>query len=259
MLRARSKARNGIQVIARAAQVLRALEGVANGLSLGEIASRVGLPRSTVQRIVNALADEQLVMAASPTARVRLGPGLLRLAANAKLEIADIARPHIRALSEQLRETVDLSVLDGTEAVFIDHVVAPRRLRLVSAIGVHFPLHCTANGKAFLATFDDDHVRRVLGPRLRAYTRHTITALARLIRELQAARRAGVAYDREEHTEGISAVGCVVKDEWGNMLAVSVPMPTTRFREAEQKVARALLDCRRNIEAVLKVRRDSEH
>jgi DNA-binding IclR family transcriptional regulator len=245
------KPRHGIQVIARAAQVLRALEGEANGLSLGEIALRVRLPRSTVQRIVNALAAEQLVMAASPTARVRLGPGLLRLAANARLEIADIARPYIRALSERIRETVDLSILDGAEAVFIDHVVAPRRLRLVSAIGVHFPLHCTANGKAFLAALDEPHVRRLLGKRLPAYTRHTVRSLARLFAQLRAARRTGLAYDREEHTEGICAIGCLVHDQWGNLLAISVPMPTSRFRVGERAVARALLECRRKVQAVL--------
>ena len=62
----KSDARGGIQVIARAANILRALEGEGEGLSLGEIAARVDLPRSTVQRIVTALADEQLLIAAAP-------------------------------------------------------------------------------------------------------------------------------------------------------------------------------------------------
>ncbi len=73
-----------IQVIARAAAILRALENEADGLSLGQIAQRVKLARSTVQRIVAALAAEKLLMAASPTGRVRLGPTILRLAAAAR-------------------------------------------------------------------------------------------------------------------------------------------------------------------------------
>src|SRR3974377_2427185 len=70
-----------VQVIARAAAILRALEDQALGLSLGQIAQRVDLARSTVQRIVAALEAEKLLIAASPNGRVRLGPPLLRLAA----------------------------------------------------------------------------------------------------------------------------------------------------------------------------------
>ncbi len=75
--------KNSIQVIARAAKVLRSLEGEEDGLSLSQIARLVGLARSTVRRIVVALREEQFVMAASPTSRVRLGPALTRLARSA--------------------------------------------------------------------------------------------------------------------------------------------------------------------------------
>ena len=77
----------GIQVIARAATVLRSLEGQADGLSLTQIAQLVGLARSTVARIVNALRKEQFVMAASPTSGVRLGPALTRLETRGPLAI----------------------------------------------------------------------------------------------------------------------------------------------------------------------------
>ncbi|MFN7633295.1 MAG: helix-turn-helix domain-containing protein, partial [Acetobacteraceae bacterium] len=82
-----------VQVIARAAAILRALEEERQGLSLGQIAGRVGLARSTVQRIVGALEAEKLAVAASPNGRVRLGPALLRLAASVETEPARIARP----------------------------------------------------------------------------------------------------------------------------------------------------------------------
>ena len=65
--------------------MLRALEGQPDGLSLGQIGERVGLARSTVQRIVEALRTEQFVIAASPTSGVRLGPALIRMAASASV------------------------------------------------------------------------------------------------------------------------------------------------------------------------------
>src|SRR5579863_5125147 len=98
--------RTGVQVIARAASILRALEAAPIGLSLGDIASRVALPRSTVQRIVNALVKEQLLMAASLKARVKLGPALIQLGAAADVGTERIARPFMQELSRLADETV---------------------------------------------------------------------------------------------------------------------------------------------------------
>ena len=88
-------------MIARAAAILRALEEQPAGLSLGQIAQRVGLARSTVQRIVAALAAEKLLIAASPTGRVRLGPTILRLAASVRTDFVASARPFLVAPVER--------------------------------------------------------------------------------------------------------------------------------------------------------------
>src|SRR3954453_6581248 len=103
--------RNQVQVIARAASILRALEGENAGLSLGQIAQRVNLARSTVQRIVASLASEKILIAASPHGRVRLGPTILRLAASVRTDVVAMARPFIMRLSNELSETVDLSLV----------------------------------------------------------------------------------------------------------------------------------------------------
>ena len=85
-----------VQVIARAAAILRALEDEAAGLSLGQIAQRVNLARSTVQRIVAALEAEKFLIAASPNGRVRLGPTILRLAASARTDFRSLSRSSSR-------------------------------------------------------------------------------------------------------------------------------------------------------------------
>src|ERR1700741_3821122 len=95
-----------VQVIARAATILRALEEENAGLSLGQIAQRVNLARSTVQRIVAALEAEKFLIAASPNGRVRLGPTILRLAASARTDFVAAARPFLVRLSDELSETV---------------------------------------------------------------------------------------------------------------------------------------------------------
>ena len=125
----------GVQVIARAASVLRALEGRPDGLSLGQIAKEVGLARSTVQRIVAALAAEDFVAEAQPGHGVRIGPGLARIAASLSSNYGEILHPHLVALRDEVRETVDLSILSGGSAVFIDQIPPPmaRRSLPVSA------------------------------------------------------------------------------------------------------------------------------
>ena len=238
-----------VQVIARAANILRALEEENAGLSLGQIAQRVNLARSTVQRIVAALQTEKLVIAATPNGRVRLGPTILRLAASVRSDFLALARPFIVRLSEELHETVDLSMVKKDHLIFIDQVIGPQRLRTVSAVGETFPLYCTANGKAYLAQLDDGQIEALIG---RAYEPRTPKALTRiedLLADLKGARRSGVAYDREEHTLGICAVGVALRDPLGNAVAISVPVPTQRFQNRHGLIAERLKDTKCAMEA----------
>ena len=174
-----------IQVIARAASILRALEKAKAGLSLGELGKRLGLPRSTVQRIVAALHSEKLVVPASPTGGVRLGPTVLALASSMRIDFIAFARPYIERLSHELRETVDLSAIRNDHLVFLDQVVGPQRLRTVSAVGEKFPLHCTANGKAYLAQLESRAAQQLLGRQLARLTPRTLTSWNSLSEDLK--------------------------------------------------------------------------
>lgn len=231
--------RPGVQAIARAGRVLRALEAAPAGLALGELATAVALPKSTVHRLVQALADEDLVRTGAG-GRIRLGPGLARLGAAAHDALADTLRLPLQDLRRELDETADLAVLDGATVRFIDQAPAPHRLRAVSAVGSAFPLHCTANGKALLAGLSDDEVRDLLPAKLPRFTAATITARDALLAELGAIRCAGLAFDREEHTPGICAVAAVVRDANGPVAAISVPVPTQRFAGNEERYAAAV-------------------
>ena len=242
---------SGIQVIARAAAILRALEHEPQGLSLGQLAERVDLARSTVQRIVGALETEHFLIAATPASGVKLGPALVRLASAANVEVERLLRPALVNLSRAVKETVDLSVLKGSELVFIDQIPGAHRLRAVSAVGESFPLHCTAPGKALLSLLPDDKWTRLMGRSLHAHTPYTITDLDTLRREVDQCRRTHIAYDRQEHTEGITAIGTAVIDPLGRPLAVSIPVPTARFDGQEEKLLLELRRTRREIESLL--------
>lgn len=236
-----SDERTGIQVIARAAAVLRALKG-SSGMSLGQIAERVELPRSTVQRIVGALQAERLVITLSGGAGIRLGPELHSLSEAARFNVVELLRPHLQRLSAQTEETVDLSVLRGGRMVFIDQVVGSHRLRAVSAVGEVFPLATTANGRACLATLPPEEANDLLAA-------ETHAPVAKRLREmLSQIRRTGLALDEEDHTQGISAIGLAFADPQGDRYAVSVPVPTSRFERQRERVSAALRLLREPIE-----------
>jgi DNA-binding IclR family transcriptional regulator len=239
--------RQSIQVITRAVSVLRALEDEPGGLSLGQIGERLGLARSTVQRIVEALRAEQFVIAASPTSGVRLGPALIRLAAAASVTFDQITRPIIAALSQSIGETVDLSVLKGNSVIFTDQIQGSHRLRAVSAIGETFPLHCTANGKVILSLLPPDKAAQLLRGPLPRLTRNTITKRADLLKAIETCRRTGIAVDDQEHTEGISALGAGFLDPMGRAIALSIPVPTARFKRVRAQLGGRLLETRDRI------------
>ena len=247
----KARDRNGVQVIARAAEILRALEG-SNGMSLGQLAGRVGLPKSTVQRIIAALDYENFVVSASPGGRLRLGPALIRIAHSIRFPIAETARPYLRELSEKTGETVDLAVLDGEKAVFVDQIPGSQRLRAVSAVGVSFPLHCTANGKAMLAKLRDEELSR-LKKRipLTAFTENSIRSWEKLKQQLLRIRETGLAYDLEEHSMGISAIGTAIIGFEGEIAAITIPTPTVRFAKKEPELAEALKLCRDAVDRIL--------
>ena len=231
---------NGVQVLARAAEILRLLKSSPGGLSQAEISNTLLLARSTVHRILSALAAEGLVEQSGTSSRFRLGQEILRMAEAARSALVTVIHPLLQSLSRELNETVDLSVLDRNQITFIDQVVAAQRLRTVSVIGASFPLYCTANGKAVLAAMSEKELERVLPPDFEAMTPATLTSLAALKTDLARVRKSGVAYDLEEHSLGVCAVGVVLADSPLGYAALSIPIPVQRFEDKKDAAATAL-------------------
>lgn len=241
--------RNGIQVIARAATILRLLKNDPNGLSLAQIAVRANLPRSTVQRIVGALTTERLVASEPSGGGLRLGPEIGLLADATRYDIGERCCSTLVELAEDTGETADLAVLRGTGLLFLDQVPGRHRLRTVSFVGETFPLTTTANGRACLALMSEARARKLIENEWsRSGTKGDIDEM---LASLDDVRKEGFAYDRDEHTAGISAIGFAFLDWNGDHVAISVPVPTTRFQETRTRIKDALRKAKQKIDEMV--------
>lgn len=223
---------DGIQVLRRAAAALDEIATAPGRLRLVDLHSRLGLAKSTARRLLVGLVEVGFA-AVDDDGRIVLGDRLLGLANADAAHITAAFRPTLERVAEATGETVDLSVYRGGQMLFIDQIESPHRLRAVSAIGGRFTLPDTANGKAALALFehaDVDSALAALDP----------AAATRVRAEVHRVRTERVAFDRDEHTEGISAAGIAGRAAGGNIVAISVPAPTERFKDHEDRIVAAL-------------------
>lgn len=248
----------GVQVISRVTAILRAVANSPSGVSLAELGRIVGLPRSTVYRIVATLADDGFVTMPGGRSRVRLGPELAHLALAARQGIAETAHPGMEWIAKEVNETVDLAVLQKGQVRFIDQVIGNQRLRAEVVVGETYPAYCTANGKALLAALNPMALDAALASiRLTRLTPNTIVRKSQLVEELAQVRETGIAYDREEHTTQICAVGTVINDPLGGMpAAITIATPAQRFYGRERALCEALLAGKTRIEAALGAQED---
>ena len=235
-----------IQVITRAANIMRALGKNTDGMSLGQIAAMVELPRSTVQRIVSALSVEGFVTSKSGGGGIRLGSEIHNLAEASRTKMAERLRPMMLAISEATGETVDLAVLEGDKIMFIDQVVGSHRLRPVSVIGETFPLTNTANGKAALACLDEVIMEKLVLQEWQKDGKKS-NALPEFLSEIAGVRNGRLALDDGDHTNDISALGLALKDDYGRIFSLSVPVPSQRFQRIRVKLETELKKWKRNL------------
>lgn len=233
--------RSGIQVIARAAAILRTLSESPDGLSLAEIAKKLKLPRSTVQRIVYALDHENLVIAASTSKGVRLGPALISLASKTKFEISELFRPTLQTLANESGESAMLSIFSGHKMIFVDQVSGTHDLRIESPIGRSLTLHSSSPGKAVMAIMEQDELDKLLSViTYEKLTPNTAGSRAELENELEKVRREGVAFDMDENIVGISAVAFGMSLPNGEYAAISIPVPSQRFQQQKDQITATL-------------------
>lgn len=239
-----------IQVIDRVARLLDVLAASAESVSLKLLSAETGLHPSTAFRILNSLAGHALVERTA-TGRYRLGVKLLHYGGRVREEVDLLreAKPIMERLRSQVSETVNLTVREGDEVVYVGRATPTRMMRVEQVIGSRAPLHVTAVGKLFLAELGTqvckDYARRTGLPK---YTPNTITSYTKLWQQVGAMSQQGYAFDNEEAELGVGCIGVPVRDHHGVMVAgLSISAPRERRRDvwiAHLKKAGAELSAR---------------
>src|SRR5271154_4189642 len=192
-----------VQSVDRAVAILEILarDGEAG---VTEVARELGVHKSTASRLLNALNRRELVAQDAARGKFRLGMGLVRLggAAARRLDVVQAKRPGGRALGAEVGETVNLAILAGRDALYLDQVAGPAALSPHNWAGQRIPLHATSDGKVLLAYLSDAELAECLAPPLARFTARTITAAADFGRLLAAIRRQGDATAVEELEAG---------------------------------------------------------
>lgn len=223
----------GLSSVRNAARLLCAFTPTDRDLGVSELASRLGLGKSSVHRLLSTLALEGLIERDAATGRYRLGLKLYELGSivGDHLDLHEVVAGPIDELRNRTGETVHVAILDGPEVVYIARRESPHTLRLFGRVGHRNHAHCTSTGKLLLAFLPPADLATVLdGFTLPAHTRRTITDRGKLDSELDAIRRRGWADNIEESELGVNSVAAPIREASGRVVAaISVAGPAARF------------------------------
>ncbi len=232
----------GNSAIERALGVLQYLARHPGEHGVRNLAAALGLSPTTVFRLLEALERMGFVRQNPDTARYSIGVAAVQLGISAlgTLDITAVAPPCLRRLASETGESAFLAVLDDTEIVYLLKEEGSHSIRTTARLGSRRPVHCTALGKAMLATLPPEQVEAILDRAgMPALTAHTITDRALLWEELARVRVCGYAVDREEIEDGLVCIGAPVRDYSGATLAaVSMAGPVARMVPYEERFGR---------------------
>ena len=220
---------NTHQSLQRAVAIMREFTELEPALTVSEISRRLGLHKSTVSRILAALAEEGMVWHNADTGRYSLGMALVEMAGVAlgQIDVRAAAMPRIERLSAETNETITVVVNRGREGITVAHLPSTHPIRHVVWIGRRIPLRTTAAGRVLLAAM---HVRG------------EVDGETTLATDLGFITKRGYAEESDEYEIGTSAIAAPVLDYTGEAVAaLSISGPSARFDSKARNAAVPLL------------------
>ena len=207
-----------------------------HALGLTEISKKLCIPKTTVFNILSSLEEIAIIQKNSEN-KYFLGVECFQLGnlVASHWVLREEAEPFMRKLWEWTHETINLTVLDNDELLYINSIESPQRLRFQSLIGVRAPLYCTGVGKAIMAFLPESKIDEIIKIKgLKKFTSNTITDPERLKEELKLTRVRGYAVDNMEIEEGVRCIAAPIRNHNGVVFAsISISGPQQRILDEE--------------------------
>ena len=209
-----------VRAVERTLLVLRAFSPQQPELTLTEVAGASGLDRAGARRILLTLVDLGYVH--HDGRQYSLTPQVLEFgyAYLSSRSLPQIAEPHLRRLTDTLREMTAVGVLDGDDIRYVAQVPSPKLLSVTIPVGTRLPAHATSMGKVLLAGMPPEQLEvRLKSMELARFTEQTPTSREALLAELATVRRQGYVVSEGELEGSLRGVAAPIRDEGGSVLA----------------------------------------
>ncbi|MDM5196768.1 IclR family transcriptional regulator [Fictibacillus enclensis] len=197
-----------------------------------DLASSLGLGKSTVSRLLATLASEGFVLKDPETHKYRLGLSILNLntVVTSNLEINRESLPVLQRIVQNIGEAAHVAALEGMDVVYLNRVECKHPVQILSHVGRRNPIHCTSSGKVIMAYQKQDVIDQLLESPLQKYTVNTISDSDDLRTSLHTIKEQGYAISIEELLEGVASVAAPIRDYTGKVVyAISVTGPVHRM------------------------------
>jgi len=226
-----------VNSVAKAFKVLNVFDKGRGSLTLSQIAQLTGMDISAVQRFTHTLTQLGYLQKDPITRQFELAIKTLDLAYHYTRgsRLVDRAMPVLQHLSKETQEAVSLTILDGSEIVFVSRFLSRQSLNTDVITGSRLPAYCTSPGRAILSRLSEPAAREVLErSNLQQYTPSTPTTIADVLERLREARNNGYVFAFEEIYHGDASVAAPILGADGHVVAaVSIAVPLARLSRNE--------------------------
>lgn len=238
-------------VLIHAKKILDFIMLSAQAPTLTEITEGVDISKPTVLKILTTLEFLNFVYRDEVNKTYYIGTAMIGYSEKALsgLDITKIAKPYLTKIRDITGETVHLGIEEHNEIVFLEKIEGNRSVALKSRVGGDLPMYCSSMGKATLATKTKEEIEKYADsvdflPR----AENTITNKARLLKEINDARKCGYAIDDRENENEVMCIGAAIEKDKHVYGAFSVSVPAYRMTpDQQQKIIDLVLDAKAKI------------
>lgn len=248
------KNENGATIIQSLDRGLKLLEEIGRSkisVSLKDLASVLGIDRSSIFRLLSTLESRGYLERDEETKRYKLGYKILELSGRlyANFQISELARPYLEELARRTGESAHLAIYSSSGALLIEKENSSEAISVNMDIGRGEPLYCTALGKVLLLSLSQEKLNSIISAgvgsvrgEIKSYTKNTIVDSRMLVEELEKVRQKGYAIDNEEYREGVRCVASPVYDFRGKIVAaIGISGPGSRITlEKDEEIGAAV-------------------